>query len=217
MDKQKIEQAKRVMEEELIEKILLKYLMWDSLGGKFILSQGGYDNLKEELAHALVGKVGKESRELKADEVTLEFFRKYLEMPGENLENLCVEIIRLKKVGKKITRSEMRTPEQMREYVMSVSDSYEEGQKGYGEAALWLAKQYLILLDEGFEGELYDEVKKRQGGRDMDFTGFMVGWAENAARYVKGKTEKSNPAIRSKMKGWLSIIWVCIKIFIRRK
>ena len=25
----------------------------------------------------------------------------------------------------------------------------------------------------------------------MDFTGFMVGWAENAARYVKGKPEKT--------------------------
>ena len=29
----------------------------------------------------------------------------------------------------------------------------------------------------------------------MDFTGFMVGWAENAARYCKNLPEKSNPAI----------------------
>jgi len=53
------------------------------------------------------------------------------------------------------------------------------------------------------EKDNYDTVCKRlailrehkQGGRAMDFTGFMVGWAENAARYVKGKPEKSNPAI----------------------
>jgi len=97
--------------------------------------------------------------------------------------------------GEQPKKSDMRTPEQMREYIMSAPESYEEGQKGYGEAAQWLARQYLILLDEGFEGDLYDEVKRRQGGIDMNFTGFMVGWAENAARYVKGKPEKANPAI----------------------
>ena len=97
--------------------------------------------------------------------------------------------------GEQPKKSDMRTPEQMRTYIMSAPESYEEGQKGYGEVALWLAKQYLILLDEGYDGKLYDEVKRRQGGRSMDFTGFMVGWAENAARYVKGKPEKNNPAI----------------------
>jgi len=97
--------------------------------------------------------------------------------------------------GEQPKESRRRTPEQMREYIMSAPESYEEGQKGYEEAAQWLARQFLILLDESFEGDLYDEVKRRQGGRSMDFTGFMVGWAENAARYVKGKPEKSNPAI----------------------
>ena len=98
--------------------------------------------------------------------------------------------------GEQPKESDMRTPEQMREYIMSAPESYKEGQKGYGKAALWLARQYLILLDKDFEGDLWDEVKrKQQGGRDMDFTGFMVGWAENAARYVKGKPEKENPAI----------------------
>ena len=110
---------------------------------------------------------------------------------GVNAERSCEAVLG----GKQPEKSEMRTPEQMREYVMSAPESYEEGRKGYGEAALWLARQYLILLDERFEGDLYDEVKRRQGGRSMDFTGFMVGWAENAARYVKGKPEKANPAI----------------------
>jgi len=45
---------------------------------------------------------------LQADEVTLGFFRKYLEMPEGNLEDMCREIIRLKcaqqgLVGEKIT------------------------------------------------------------------------------------------------------------------
>ena len=110
---------------------------------------------------------------------------------GVNAETACKAILG----GEQPKESEMRTPEQMREYIMSAPDLYEEGQKGYGEAALWLAKKYLLLLDEGIENDLYYEVEKRQGNRDMDFTGFMVGWAENAARYVIGMPEKNNPAI----------------------
>ena len=97
--------------------------------------------------------------------------------------------------GEQPEKENRRTPQQMREYLMSAPEDYEGGQKSYGEAARWLARQYLILLDEGFEGELYDEVKRKQDDRAMDFTGFMVGWAENAARYVKGKSEIHNPAI----------------------
>jgi len=89
---------------------------------------------------------------------------------------------------------DMRTPEQMREYIMS-APVLRRRSKRLWEAALWLARQYLILLDECYEGNLWDEVKKKTRWRDMDFTGFMVGWAENAARYVKGKPEKENPAI----------------------
>ncbi len=110
---------------------------------------------------------------------------------GVDAETSCKAILG----GKQPEKSDMRTPEQMRKYLMGAPDSYEEGQTSYGEAARWLAKKYLLLLDEGYENDLYDEVKKRQGGRDMDFTGFMVGWAENAVRYVKGKPEKPNPAI----------------------
>ena len=110
---------------------------------------------------------------------------------GVDAEKSCNAILG----GEQPKKSDMRTPEQMREYIMSAPESYEEGQKGYGEAALWLARQYLILLDENYEGDLWDEVKRKQGGRDMDFTGFMVGWAENAARYVKKLPEKDNPAI----------------------
>ncbi len=110
---------------------------------------------------------------------------------GVNAENCLSAVLG----GKQPEKEDLRTPGQMREYLMSAPESYEEGNKSYGESARWLARQYLILLDENYEGNLYDEVKRRQGGRSMDFTGFMVGWAENAARYVKGKPEKNNPAI----------------------
>jgi hypothetical protein len=118
-----------------------------------------------------------------------------MSIDGANLGVGAEESLNTVLGGEQPKESDKRTPEQMREYIMSAPESYEEGRKGYGEASLWLARQYLILLDENYEGDLYDEVKKRQGGRDMDFTGFMVGWAENAARYVKRKTEKANPAI----------------------
>lgn len=110
---------------------------------------------------------------------------------GVNADKSCEAVLG----GEQPKKEDMKTPQQMRKYLISAPDSYEDGQKGYGEAAQWLAKQYLILLDENFQGDLYDEVKKRQGGKSMDFTGFMVGWAENAARYCKALPEKSNPAI----------------------
>lgn len=60
----------------------------------------------EQISHKQIGELLKminlpqpqqeESGELKADEVTLAFFRKYLEMPNGILEDLCREIIRLK-------------------------------------------------------------------------------------------------------------------------
>ena len=110
---------------------------------------------------------------------------------GVDAEKSCKAILG----GEQPKNSEMRTPEQMREYLMAAPESYEEGQASYGEAARWLARQYLILLDADFKDDLWDEVKRKQGNRDMDFTGFMVGWAENAARYCKNLPEKDNPAI----------------------
>ena len=113
---------------------------------------------------------------------------------GVDAEKSCKAVLG----GEQPKEEDMRNPEQMREYLMSAPESYEEGQKSYGEAARWLARQYLILLDVGCKDsgmELYKKVKEKFGNRDMDFTGFMVGWAENAARYVKELPEKNNPAI----------------------
>ena len=110
---------------------------------------------------------------------------------GVNAEKSCEAVLG----GEQPKEEDKRNPQQMREYLMSAPESYKEGQKSYGEAARWLARQYLILLDADYKGDLYDEVKRKFGGRDMDFTRFMAGWAENAARYVKGMFEKDNPAI----------------------
>ena len=110
---------------------------------------------------------------------------------GVDAEKSCEAVLG----GEQPKEGDRRNPQQMREYLMSAPESYEEGCTSYGEAARWLARQYLILLDADYKGDLYDEVKRKQGGRSMDFTGFMVGWAENAARYVKSMPEKANPAI----------------------
>ena len=100
------------------------------------------------------------------------------------------------------TKKERLSPEQIREKLMSQPDKYEdivgiEGE-GYENSTLWLAKQYLLLLLSGLEGDesfLYDEMKKKNGPKDYDFTGFMVGYANNAARYCLGKPSQPNPAI----------------------
>jgi len=109
---------------------------------------------------------------------------------GVDAETSCKAVLG----GEQPKESEMRSPEKMWEYIMSAPESYEEGQKGYGEAAQWLARQYLILLDSGYTGDLWEGVKKKFP-QDLDFTGFMVGWAENAARYCLNLPEKKNPAI----------------------
>lgn len=53
------------------------------------------------LKQVLEGKLVEPMEELKADEVTLEFFRKYLKMPNATLEELCRKCDALTgKVGK---------------------------------------------------------------------------------------------------------------------
>ena len=100
------------------------------------------------------------------------------------------------------TKKERLSPEQIREKLMSQPDKYEdivgiEGE-GYENSTLWLAKQFLLLLEAGVNGDedvLYQEMKKKNGEKDYDFTGFMVGYANNMARYCLGKPSQPNPAI----------------------
>ena len=90
------------------------------------------------------------------------------------------------------------TPEEMRREIMMQPDNYKDRENTYDGCAMWLAKQFLLLLESGFEGTystLYDEMEKRNPHQDYDFTGFMVGWANNAARYCLKKSSQNNPAI----------------------
>ena len=104
--------------------------------------------------------------------------------------------------GEQPTKEERLTPEAMREEIMAQPDKYEgvvgfDG-RGYDNTILWLAKQFLILLDEGLVGDesyLYAEMIKRNGEKDYGLTGLMVGYANNAARYCVGKLPQANPAV----------------------
>ena len=60
------------------------------------------------------------------------------------------------------------------------------------ESTRWLTRQYLILLDEIMKAIYPMKSKKMTRWQEYGFYGFMVGWAENAARYVKGKPEKQS-------------------------
>lgn len=92
--------------------------------------------------------------------------------------------------------------EGMYKKIMSQPDRYEdiagEGGEGYENSTLWMAKQFLKILEEGHDyntDELYVEMEKRNGPKDYDFTGFMVGYASNVARYCLKKPSLPNPAI----------------------
>ena len=91
--------------------------------------------------------------------------------------------------------------DEMRKEIFSAPDDYVEGEStedSYNKACLWLAKKFILILESGFDGtldEIYNEMLKRYGKKDYGFSGFMVGWANNAARFVLFKPPQSNPAI----------------------
>src|SRR3990167_9092602 len=87
--------------------------------------------------------------------------------------------------GEQPTKEERLSPIEMRKKIMRQPDKYADI-KSYEEATLWLAKQFLILLEEGVAENdyvLFEKMVERNGTRDYDFTGFMVGYANNVARY----------------------------------
>ena len=101
--------------------------------------------------------------------------------------------------GKDQPKEEERlSSEGMRSLLLSQPDDYKDISEDYDSASLWLAKQFFLILESDFEedyNKLYDEMKKKNGEQDYDFTGFMVGWANNAARYALNKPSHRNPAI----------------------
>ena len=101
--------------------------------------------------------------------------------------------------GKEQPKEEEKvTREKMLAEIMAVPDSYREAAKDYDSTTLWLAKQFYLLRKEGVDGDcyaLYDAMKKKCGDLDYDFTGFMVGWANNVVRWIMELPEEENPAI----------------------
>lgn len=101
-------------------------------------------------------------------------------------------------------KDERLKKEEMLKEVLALPDDYKkatEGFKdgdGYDRCSMWLAKQFYLLRQEGVEGDcsaMYDAMKAKSGKEDYDFTGFMVGWANNLSRWLLDKPEQQNPAI----------------------
>lgn len=95
------------------------------------------------------------------------------------------------------SEEEKMSPEKMRDELMKQPDDYKDIEGSYDSGAMWLAKQFLLLLEAGVEGDynvLYDKMKEKNGEQDYGFTGFMVGWANNAARYALNRPPQPNPA-----------------------
>ena len=72
----------------------------------------------------------------------------------------------------------------------------------YGDASRLIAKLYLMALEEGCEGKnpwgVWERVKERWpelAERAKGGTGFMHGWAFNAARHVLALPPVANPAL----------------------
>lgn len=93
--------------------------------------------------------------------------------------------------------------EEFTQWIRSAPHEYGDirGEDAYGEASRWLAKRYLLIIEQApmvtrdiawdvFKTKWPDDVEKAGG-----MTGFMHGWAWNAARNVMEKPPESNPAI----------------------
>ncbi len=95
-------------------------------------------------------------------------------------------------------KDEQLSKEKMLAEIMAMPDSYKEAAKSYDTTSMWLAKQFYLLKKEGIDGDahaIYDAMVKKCGKQNYDFTGFMVGWANNVSRWLLDQPEQENPAI----------------------
>ena len=94
---------------------------------------------------------------------------------------------------------ERMTDGEFAEWVRSAPEDFKDAD--YSEASRRLARYFLLVLEDGFEGgtwEAWETAKERWPdviNEDCDFTGFMCGWAFNAARKVFGMPPAQNPAL----------------------
>ena len=112
---------------------------------------------------------------------------------------------------------EQKSKEEFASWIRLAPESFEDivGEGGYSEASRWLARKYLLIMEEWFARSMYQrrpwspqhlsmrdaawadckvkwpEDVKEAGG----MTGFMHGWAFNAARHVLGMPPTRNPAL----------------------
>ena len=102
------------------------------------------------------------------------------------------------------TEADSMTREQMEAHIVAApwpggkAPEMEMGADAYDLASRCIAKAFLLLMKEGVTGDLWDEMKAHWPDYEHAVggaSGFMVGWAENAARYVLGQPEKQNPAL----------------------
>lgn len=75
------------------------------------------------------------------------------------------------------------------------------GEDPYGEASEWLARRYLLIIEQApaVTRDIAWEVFRARWPEDAEeaggMTGFMHGWAWNAARNALSKPAEANPAI----------------------
>jgi len=99
------------------------------------------------------------------------------------------------------TKDECMSDEEFAEWIRSAPEKL--GDFDYSEASRWLARYYLLALEDGCKAkdawDVWDVIKaklpkvaKEEAG---EMTGFMHGWAHNAARKILAMPPASNPAI----------------------
>lgn len=100
------------------------------------------------------------------------------------------------------TKEEGKSKEQLIADLMAIDDDYKKASTDYDSTTMWLAKQMYLERLAGKDGDssaMYDFVKEKFKDKwkewNVDFTGFMVGFANNLSRYLTDKPEQSNPAL----------------------
>ena len=97
------------------------------------------------------------------------------------------------------TDEEQMTDEEFAAWIRSADSSFNDAD--YGEAARRLARYFLLLMEDEQPADMYalwDAFKIRwpdESAQAGGMSGFMVGWAFNAARKVLSMPPAPNPAL----------------------
>lgn len=112
---------------------------------------------------------------------------------------------------------EQKSQEEFAAWIRSAPESLKDigGEDRYSEGSRWLARRYLLVMEEWFARSMYQRRPwsprylsmsdaawadfKTKWPKDAEeaggMTGFMHGWAFNAARNVLGMSPVGNPAL----------------------